>query len=148
PLYFALGAVAVAAVFNATVFRPWAAGFLFSLRISTPDGAARYRDVLESGAPAKIDAASHEVVSQCYYAAGKAFATRPTPDNRARWERLRAQAEAVSPNSASLREGWADFDAALFADVSRGKRREFLDSAVDFYRQAVDRSPTDAAKRA
>ncbi|MBQ1278173.1 MAG: hypothetical protein IIY07_05970 [Thermoguttaceae bacterium] len=30
----------------------------------------------------------------------------------------------------------------------RGKRREFLDSAVDFYRQAVDRSPTDAAKRA
>ncbi|MBQ5789331.1 MAG: hypothetical protein IIW01_03495, partial [Thermoguttaceae bacterium] len=126
----------------------WAAEFLFSLRISAPDGAARYRDVLEAGDSAKIDAASHEVVSQCYYAAGKTFATRPTPENRARWERLRAQAEAVSPNSASLREGWADFDASLFADVSRGKRREFLDSAVDFYRQAVDRSPTDAAKRA
>lgn len=148
PLYFALGAVAVAALFDATAFRPWAAEFLFSLRISVPDGAARYRDVLEAGDPAKIDAASHEVVSQCYYFAGKAFATRPTPENRARWERLRAQAQAVSPNSASLREGWADFDASLFADVSRGKRREFLDSAVDFYRQAVDRSPTDAVKRA
>ena len=69
-------------------------------------------------------------------------------ENRARWERLRAEAEAVSPNSAALREGWADFDASLFADVSRRTRREFLDSAVDFYRQAVDRSPTDAAKRA
>lgn len=148
PLYFALGAVAVAAVFDATAFRPWAAEFLFSLRISAPNGAAQYRDVFEAGAPEKIDAASHEVVSQCYYAAGKTFATRPTPENRARWERLRAQAEAVSPNSASLREGWADFDASLFADVSRRTRREFLDSAVDFYRQAVDRSPTDAAKRA
>ncbi len=148
PLYFALGAVAVAAVFDATAFRPWAAGFLFSLRTSTPDGAAQYRDVLESGDPAKIDAASHEVVSQCYYFAGKAFATRPTPENRARWERLRAEAEAVSPNSATLREGWADFDAALFADAPRRTRREFLDSAVDFYRQAVDRSPTDAVKRA
>ena len=148
PLYFALGAVAVAAVFDATAFRPWAAEFFFSLRISAPNGAAQYRDVFEAGAPVKIDAASHEVVSQCYYAAGKTFATRPTPENRARWERLRAQAQAVSPNSASLREGWADFDASLFADVSRGTRREFLDSAVDFYRQAVDRSPTDAAKRA
>ncbi|MBQ9799769.1 MAG: O-antigen ligase family protein [Thermoguttaceae bacterium] len=148
PLYFALGAVAVAAVFDATAFRPWAAEFFFSLRISAPNGAAQYRDVFEAGAPAKIDAASHEVVSQCYYAAGKTFATRPTPENRARWERLRAQAQAVSPNSASLREGWADFDASLFADVSRRSRREFLDSAVDFYRQAVDRSPTDAAKRA
>ncbi|MBP3532450.1 MAG: O-antigen ligase family protein [Thermoguttaceae bacterium] len=148
PLYFALGAVAVAAVFDATAFRPWAAEFFFSLRISAPNGAAQYRDVFEAGAPEKIDAASHEVVSQCYYAAGKTFATRPTPENRARWERLRAQAQAVSPNSASLREGWADFDASLFADVSRGTRREFLDSAVDFYRQAVDRSPTDAAKRA
>lgn len=147
PLYFALGAVAVAALFDATAFRPWAAEFLFSLRISAPDGAARYRDVFEAGDPAKIDAASHEVVSQCYYFAGKAFATRPTPENRARWERLRAQTLTVSPNSASLREGWADFDAALFADVSRGKRREFLDSAVDFYRRAVDRSPTDAVKR-
>ena len=148
PLYFALGAVAVAAVFDATAARPWAAEFFFSLRISAPNGAAQYRDVFEAGAPEKIDAASHEVVSQCYYAAGKTFATRPTPENRARWERLRAQAQAVSPNSASLREGWADFDASLFADVSRGTRREFLDSAVDFYRQAVDRSPTDAAKRA
>ncbi len=147
PLYFALGAVAVAAVFDATAFRPWAAEFFFSLRIAAPNGAAQYRDVFEAGAPEKIDAASHEVVSQCYYAAGKTFATRPTPENRARWERLRAQAQAVSPNSASLREGWADFDASLFADVSRGTRREFLDSAVDFYRQAVDRSPTDAAKR-
>ena len=148
PLYFALGAVAVAAVFDSTAARPWAAEFLFSLRISAPDGAARYRDVLEAGAPAKIDAASHEVVSQCYYVAARTFATRPTPENRARWERLRAQAQAVSPNSASLREGWADFDASLFADVSRRTRREFLDSAVDFYRQAVDRSPTDAVKRA
>ncbi len=147
-LCFALGAVAVAAVFDSTAFRPWAAEFLFSLRISAPDGPARFRDVLESGDPSKIDAASHEVVSQCYYFAGKAFATRPTPENRARWERLRTQAEAVSPNSASLREGWGDFDAALFADATRRERREFLDSAVDFYRQAVDRSPTDAAKRA
>ena len=148
PLYFAFGAVAVAAVFDSTAFRPWAAEFLFTLRIATPDGAAQYRDVLESGAPAKVDAASHEVVSQCYYFAGKAFATRPTPENRARWERLRAQTQTVSPNSASLREGWADFDAALFADATRRERREFLDSAVDFYRQAVDRSPTDAVKRA
>lgn len=143
PLFFALGAVAVAAVFDATAFRPWAAVFFFSLEPSAPGVA-----VFETGDPGKIDAASHKIVSQCYYFAGNSFATRPTPENRARWERLRAQAQSVSPNSASLRESWADFDAALFVDVARRSRREFLDSAIDFYRQAVDRSPTDAVKRA
>lgn len=143
PLFFALGAVAVAAVFDTTAFRPWAAVFFFSLEPTAPGVA-----VFETGDPGKIDAASHKIVSQCYYFAGNSFATRPTPENRARWERLRAQARSVSPNSASLRESWADFDAALFADVARRSRREFLDSAIDFYRQAVDRSPTDAVKRA
>lgn len=143
PFFFALGAVAVAAVFDATAFRPWAAVFFFSLKPTAPGVA-----VFETGDPGKIDAASHKIVSQYYYFAGNSFATRPTPENRARWERLRAQAQSVSPNSASLRESWADFDAALFADVARRSRREFLDSAIDFYRQAVDRSPTDAVKRA
>ena len=52
----------------------------------------------------------------------------------------------VAPNSASVRENCGDFDFGLY--IRRNKRNKaFLDSAIDFYQDAVAFSPTEVGKR-
>lgn len=141
-----LVAAAIFVVFYSTAFRPRNDEFFFKIRVATPDGAAVYRDSFESGAPEKVDGRSATVVARHYYFAANEFFARPNPQNETRWKTLREKVLRVSPNSATNRENCGDFDFALFE--KNETRREFLDSALDFYRGAVENSPTETGKRA
>ena len=143
-----LASICILCVFYASAFKPRCNSFLFSILYDPQSNVSKknsYMDDLKSGAVEKIDASSSSVVSQFYYFSGLEYFKSPTDDNLERWKRLREQIKRVSPNSPTVRENCGDFDFGLF--LQRKDQREFLDSALVFYQDAVMFSPTDAGKR-
>ncbi|MBP5621640.1 MAG: hypothetical protein J6X44_06460, partial [Thermoguttaceae bacterium] len=76
---------------------------------------------------------------------GLEYFKNPSDENLERWNRLREQIKRITPNSPTVRENCGDFDYSLF--LQKKDRKEFLDSALVFYQEAVSLSPTDVEKR-
>ena len=96
--------------------------------------------------PEEIDKYSSFVALQYYFKAASEYSQNPNERNRLKWNEARDYLKVTSPNSPSLRESCALYDKQLFDN--NPKRVEFLDSAINFYYESIDRSPTDANKHA
>lgn len=136
--------LSLTAIFYATSYKPRMNAFLFELRYES-NPQAGIKELLSDGALEKIDPKSVVVVSQYYYAVGQVYAQNATQENQRRWQAAYDKIERVSPNSPAIRERCGEFDQRQF---ERNKdRSEFLDSAIRFYEEAVDLSPTDVGKK-
>ncbi|MCF0233502.1 MAG: hypothetical protein HUK22_00825, partial [Thermoguttaceae bacterium] len=139
-----IGVVAVFAIFYATAFKPRQADFFFGLRTENSLNAAFYRDSFAAAAPESVDARSSEVVVKYYLVVAERYANSPGAETEAAWKRLRATVLASAPHSPIVCENCGDADFALYE--SHSERRVFLESAIDFYRAAVEKSPTETGK--
>ena len=134
-------------VFYVSAFKPRCNSFLFSLLYNPQSNVtSEYQEDLKNGSVEKIDGSSSAVVTQFYYFSALEYADSPSNTNLERWQGLRERVKYVAPNSASVRENCGDFDFGLY--IRRNKRNKaFLDSAIDFYQDAVAFSPTEVGKR-
>ncbi len=107
---------------------------------------ATFVSMLNRYSPEEIDKHSSFIALQYYYKASSEYFKNPSERNQLNWREAGNYLRFTSPNSPSLRESCANYDKQLFNTNS--KRVEFLDSAITFYYESVERSPTDANKHA
>ena len=127
----------ITAAFYTTAFKPRNQSFLFNLDATNFSGVTNPKDV---------DPYSIDVARLFYGRAAQEYFAYPTEANHENWQVARDRVKTTSPNSSAARESCADWDWRLFTE--NRSRREFGDSALDFYRESVERSPTDVGKRA
>jgi len=134
-------------LFNLTAFQPYCRAALFKLRYTLENASTSpYVDALNSGKTERVDRFSTSVALQFYYFAIQKYCENPSPQNKELWQKTRERLQKNSPNSATWRENCADLNWSLY---QRAKlRTEFRDDALNFYRECVERSPTECAKRA
>ncbi len=139
--------VALLLFFHFTAFQPFCRALLFKTRYSLESASTSpYLDALNSGASERVDRFSTPVALQFYYFATRQYFEKPSEQNKALWRKTREQLRKNSPNSAPWRENCADLSQALY---ERDKTRtEFRDDALEFYRECVERSPTECSTRA
>ena len=107
---------------------------------------AAFFSMMDKYSPEEIDKYSSFVALQYYFKAASEYSQNPNERNRLKWNEAGNYLKVASPNSPSLRESCALYDKQLFDN--NPKRVEFLDSAINFYYESIDRSPTDANKHA
>ena len=100
---------------------------------------------MRAGNADAVDGKSIDVAQTCFFFAALDYCDSPTRDAQSRRDAARARVKRVSPNSASARENCGDFEWSLF--LRRPSRKEFCESACEWFEEATERSPTDAAKR-
>lgn len=135
-------------VFYHTAFAPRCRSFLFSLHHSSINNLSSYQrqNEIRDQDYKKIDKYSISVAEQFYYYSGLEFSKSPVQSNQERWLELANNIRKISPNSATVRERCGDFDWAIYSqNISANK--QFLDSSLAFYQEAVSFSPTDVCKR-
>jgi len=142
-----LASTALLGVFTLTAFQPGCRAMLFELRY-TPENASTspYIDALDSGATERVDRWSTPIALQFYYYATRQYLENPGEQNKERWQKTREHLRRTSPNAAPWRENCADLNWSFYRRAK--SRTEFRDDALTFYRESVERSPTDCTKRA
>ena len=143
PIGGVLFSLVLLSFFYFTSYKPRTAVFLFELGYN-----ANSNVVAQSGSDVllqKLDSASSVVATQRYYWAGLEYFESQNDINRENWRSAKERIERVSPNSPAIRERCGDFDFVLYK--KNVNRSEFLDSAITFYQESVERSPTDVGKK-
>ncbi len=140
-LVFSIGLVFL---FKTTALSPRNRSFTFEqLCFQEP---AAFFSMMNRYSPEEIDKYSSFVALHYYFKAASDYSQKPNERNRLKWNEAGNYLKVASPNSPSLRESCALYDKQLFDN--NPKRVEFLDSAINFYYESIDRSPTDANKHA
>ena len=136
-------------VFYLTALKPRNQSFLFMrLRDTETLGASKYSQDLKDGAYGKIDALSSKVAEQFYYYSGYEFARERSESSASLRQKMREHVCESSPNSPTVREDCGNFDWSVYCQSPNSVENEiFLDSAIDFFREAASLSPTDVQKR-
>lgn len=118
------------------------------LRDTETLGASKYSQDLKDGAYGKIDALSSKVAEQFYYYSGYEFARERSESSASLRQKMREHVCESSPNSPTVREDCGNFDWSVYCQSPNSVENEiFLDSAIDFFREAASLSPTDVQKR-
>ena len=143
PIGVLLFSLLLLSFFYFTSYKPRTAVFLFELGYDSNSNVVAQSD--SDVRLQKLDPASSVVATQRYYWAGLKYLGARNDTNRQNWQSARERVNRVSPNSPAVRERCGDFDFAFYK--KNMNRSEFLDSAITFYQESVDRSPTDVSKK-
>lgn len=131
-------------VFYASSYLPRMKTFMFELKYdSNPESCSA--ELVNPDYVKKLDPYSSVIATQHYYAVGMAYFKNASSENQELWFDAKERLERVSPNSSSIRENCGVFDWRIF--LENKNRKEFLESCVSFYKEAVLRSPFDVGKK-